>query len=275
MRRKTEPRVALHTVRRRTVLEWLGSGCVLTLGGAALAACGVDPGTGVDRGFGAGDAGPSPDNGSTGDLALSGDGQLLDGPGAGGFPFKPGDGKHSIYGAWGIRTVDPQSMDKILATWKLSVDGMVTTKASFNFAELVALSRQDQVTDFHCVEGWSVLDVPWNGVHLDQIIKIVKPTAKATYVSFHTVGGSYNESLPLAVAREKRSLLAYGVGGSTLTAAHGFPLRVVVPRLLGYKNAKYVTRIEFTDKPLYGFWVKAGYGYEGKVPAKRLRPGKY
>ena len=52
-------------------------------------------------------------------------------------------------------------------------------------------------------------------------------------------------------------------------------MRLVVPRLLGYKNAKYVERIELTDHPVEGFWVAAGYPYDGEVPASRLRPGKY
>lgn len=77
------------------------------------------------------------------------------------------------------------------------------------------------------------------------------------------------------LALESRTLLTYGVAGSTLPIKHGFPLRVVIPRLLGYKSAKFVYRVQLTDKPVHGYWVKAGYPYEGAVPAKRLRPGKY
>ena len=60
-----------------------------------------------------------------------------------------------------------------------------------------------------------------------------------------------------------------------LGGGDGFPLRLVIPRLLAYKNAKYVERIELTDKPVEGFWVKLGYSYEGEVPEDRLREGKY
>ena len=72
-----------------------------------------------------------------------------------------------------------------------------------------------------------------------------------------------------------RTLLGYGVGGSTLPLEHGFPLRLVVPRLLGYKNAKYLERIEVTDHAVTGYWEEYGYPYEGEVSAERLRPGKY
>ena len=144
-----------------------------------------------------------------------------------------------------------------------------------SFAELVSLPRQDQITDFHCVEGWSVHDVPWNGIHLSEIVSRVRPHSTATHITFHTIGGRYNESLPLTVALEERTLLAYGIAGATIPLKHGFPLRIVIPRLLGYKNAKYVHRLEFTDEPIEGFWVAAGYPYDGEVPPQRLRDGKY
>ncbi len=269
---KENKTVAQRTVDRRTALQWLGNGAVLSLGAATLAACGADPKASPD--LGASPDGPLADllssDGGAADKAAAGDA-----PAAGAFPFSPGDSKHKVYSSWGIRTVDPQDLKKILASWTLTVDGLVTTKRSYTFAQLTALSRTDQIMDFHCVEGWSVYDVPWNGVHLDEIFKQVKPLSSATHVAFHTVGGQYNESLPLKVAKEPRSIVGYGVGGQTLPLAHGFPLRVVVPRLLGYKNAKYVTRIELTSKPLYGFWVKGGYSYTGEVPPARLRKGKY
>jgi DMSO/TMAO reductase YedYZ molybdopterin-dependent catalytic subunit len=74
---------------------------------------------------------------------------------------------------------------------------------------------------------------------------------------------------------ESGTMLAYGVAGSTLPLDHGFPLRVVVPRLLGYKNAKYAERLELADKPLIGYWVAAGYDLSGLVPQTRLRSGHY
>ena len=77
------------------------------------------------------------------------------------------------------------------------------------------------------------------------------------------------------IALEPRTLLGYGIGGSTLPLGHGFPVRMVIPRLLGYKSAKYVERIEFSDHPVDGFWVAAGYPYDGNVPASRLREGKW
>jgi DMSO/TMAO reductase YedYZ molybdopterin-dependent catalytic subunit len=190
-------------------------------------------------------------------------------------PFEPSPVEGEIYTNWRGNTVDPQDLTNILASWSLTVDGLVAQPIVLSFAELMQLRRQDQVTDFHCVEGWSVLDVPWNGVHIDTLIELVQPDPAATHVTFHCVGDVYSESLPLDVARERYTLLAYGIGGNTLPLTHGFPLRLVVPRLYGYKSAKWVNRISFTNEAEQGYWVQRGYPYEAEVPASRLREGKY
>jgi DMSO/TMAO reductase YedYZ molybdopterin-dependent catalytic subunit len=242
---------------RRSLLEWLGKGCVLALGGSSMASC-------------LSEIGPDPDGG----VGMPDGGWEYDGSEAG-FAFQPGAGSHPVYDNWGERTVDRQDLQEILRSWRLSVDGMVESPGVFTFADLVELPRSDFLVDFHCVEGWSIYDVPWSGVHLSQLLARAKPEAQATHVTFHTLGGGYNDSLPLSVATEPRSLLGYGIAGATLPLKHGFPLRVVVPRLLGYKNAKYVHRVELTDHPVEGYWVKAGYPYDGEVPKGRLRPGKY
>lgn len=247
-------------LERRMLLEWLGKGAVLALGAPLLKACAAGEAAGPDVGAAAG---------ADASTAAPSD------AGAADFPFRPGDGADPVFGAWGERTVDAQSLAALLASWKLTIDGMVESPKTLSFADLVGLPRSDQATDFHCVEGWSVWDVPWNGVPLSSLLDLARPAARATHVTFHTVEDRYDESLPLGVAREPHALLAYGVGGSTLPLKHGFPARVVVPRLLGYKNAKYVYRLELTDHAVEGYWVAAGYPYAGEVPASRLRPGHY
>jgi DMSO/TMAO reductase YedYZ molybdopterin-dependent catalytic subunit len=240
------PFISRETISRRSLLDWIGKATVLALGGELASAC------------------------TSGRAVLF----HVDG-GEEPFPFVPGPTDLDVYDGWGERTVDRQDLEAILSSWRLRVDGRVEHPFELSFAELIGLPRQDQVTDLHCVEGWSIYDVPWNGVHLSTIVERARPTAQATHVAFHTIGGTYNESLPMDVALEPRTLLAYGIGGSTLPLKHGFPVRIVIPRLLAYKSAKFVERIEFTDQPLYGYWVAAGYPYGGEVPEGRLRPGKY
>lgn len=255
---RTPPFVSPVTTERRTVLRWLGGSAVLALGGDVLAAC-----VGENR------AQPGARDASTGEA-----GPRTEAPPAA-FPFQPSPNDGDIYVHWYENTVDPQNLTAILAGWRLAVDGMVKNPLTLGFADLIGLERQDQITDFHCVEGWSVEDVPWNGIALARLLDLAAPEASASHLTFHSIGGQYAESLPIGLAREPRTLLGYGVGGSTLPLEHGFPLRLVVPRLLGYKNAKYLERIEVTDHAVTGYWESYGYSYEGEVPADRLRPGKY
>jgi len=255
---------------RRSLVEWLGKGAVLALGAPLIEACGGVLPSARD----ASSPLPSPDA-----SAPPPDGGAIETPDAGGsssqFPFQPGSSPASANPNWFENTVDPQDLTALLASWTLVVDGMVESPQTYRFADVLGLTRQDQSTDFFCVEGWVVQDVPWNGVALTTLLDAARPTAQASHLTFHTFGDKYNESLPIAVAREAHSLMGYGVGDATLPLAHGFPLRLVVPRLLGYKNAKYVYRIELTDHPVNGYWVAAGYSYDGEVAASQLRPGHY
>jgi DMSO/TMAO reductase YedYZ molybdopterin-dependent catalytic subunit len=248
------------TISRRSLLEWLGKATVLGLGGELLAACGhsqaFDPVSGekYDGGLGA---------------------QKVREPTDAGFALYPGNTDTPLFEKWPERTVDSQELSNILKSWTLRVDGLTEAPRSLSFSDILSLPRQDQVTDFHCVEGWSVHDVPWNGLHFSELFKRVVPSPKATHLTLYSVGDVYLESIPIEVAAESKTILAYGIDGSTIPLAHGFPLRLVVPRMLAYKNAKYIYRIELTDKPIDGYWVKRGYPYEGKVPESRLREGKY
>jgi len=242
-------------------MEWLGKGTVAVLGAELVAACG-----GTDQA-----AAPTEDGGAGG--AGGGSPQACEG--GGDWAFEPGGDELAIYDDWNVRTVDNQDLAALLADWELRIDGLVDEPMSLSFAELLQLERQDQVTDFHCVEGWSVYDVPWNGVHLSTHLNLVGAQSSATHLTLYSSGDDYTESLPLDLALEPRTLMAYGVGCHTLPLEHGFPLRSVVPRKFGYKSAKYVDRIEVTDEPINGYWVQLGYSYEADVPEHRLRPGKY
>jgi len=189
--------------------------------------------------------------------------------------FAPGDESQPVFANWGERTVDHQDLASILGTWRLTIDGLVDTPLSLDFCQLRDLGLVDQVTDFHCVEGWDILDVPWNGIPLSRLLDLAGVRPEARFLTFTSIGGLYTESLPLSVAREPKTLLALGVGGSTLPLKHGFPARIVVPRLLGYKNPKYVARIEASVVETVGFWPRLGYPVEGECPPSRLREGKY
>jgi DMSO/TMAO reductase YedYZ molybdopterin-dependent catalytic subunit len=170
--------------------------------------------------------------------------------------------------------------------YSLVLEGLVREPAALSYADLRALPQTRQVSDFHCVEGWSLHDVPWAGVRFDDLFALVRPDPAATHVAFHALGATrqkaggldhYVESLALAdlVDPERDYLLALDLDGAPLPDDRGAPARVVCPRDLAYKSIKFVTRIRFTDRPVPGWWTRANpvYPWKAPVPAHRLRNG--
>jgi DMSO/TMAO reductase YedYZ molybdopterin-dependent catalytic subunit len=159
------------------------------------------------------------------------------------------------------------------ATWRLVVDGLVTTPMSFSLSELKAMPSRTQITRHDCVEGWSAIG-GWTGVPLSHLLRRVGLKPDARYIVFHCAddlahsldgSGLYYESIDLFDAFHPQTILAYAMNGSPLPVAHGAPLRLRVERQLGYKQAKYVMRLEATDRldrimgGKGGFWEDRGY----------------
>ena len=144
------------------------------------------------------------------------------------------------------------------ATWDLRIDGEVREPRTLTHEQLHALPSLIAVSDFHCVETWSVLDVAWEGVRFSDIADLVSPTERARFV---TIGcdGDYTTSLPLSDLMDPDVLLAWGLDGKPLTPEHGFPLRLVVPHKYAYKAAKWVRWIRFTFEKELGYWEQRGY----------------
>lgn len=166
----------------------------------------------------------------------------------------------------------------------LIVDGLVERPAKLDYAALRALPLAEQVSDFHCVEGWSVADLRWRGLRLATLAERVGPRPGATHVVFHALGRTtsrpggldhYVECLPLAelLRPDLGYLLALDLDGAPLPLGHGAPMRLVCPFDLAYKAIKFVTRLEFTDRPTDGWWTRANGIYTARAPvdAARLR----
>ena len=168
--------------------------------------------------------------------------------------------------------------------YTLTVDGLVEAKTAFSYADVQKFRLVSQVSDFHCVEGWSVADVAWGGFRFSEILQRVKPKPEAKYAVFHALGetnykpdglGHYVESFPIdqLVEPGKECLLTLSMNGKPLSHDHGAPLRVVAPYDLGYKSIKYVTRIELSSTPQKGWWTLSNpvYPIDAPVPKARLR----
>jgi DMSO/TMAO reductase YedYZ molybdopterin-dependent catalytic subunit len=151
------------------------------------------------------------------------------------------------------------------ADWVLEVGGMVDNPLRLDHAAWRALPRANETKDFHCVEGWSVSGVRWGGVALGTVLAKAGVKAGAKAVVFHAHGGTYSDDLALKEARDPSVLLADTLDEAPLPADHGGPLRLVVPTQLGYKNVKWVQRIEVTDHRMRGYWEQRGYPAEAPV----------
>ena len=145
-----------------------------------------------------------------------------------------------------------------LKTYALTIDGEVEKPLKLRWDEILNLPRFESTSDFHCVEGWSVLDCKWEGVRFKQIISLVKPKETAKFVTFECADG-YTTSLTMPELTGDDILLVYRLNGKPLEEGTGFPLRLVVPSKYGYKSALWVTRIKFTIEKDLGYWERRGY----------------
>jgi DMSO/TMAO reductase YedYZ molybdopterin-dependent catalytic subunit len=145
-----------------------------------------------------------------------------------------------------------------LKTYTLAIDGEVEKPLKLSWDDVLKLPRVESISDFHCVEGWSVLNCKWEGIRFKQIVNLVKPKENARFVTFECADG-YTTSLTLLELLGDDVLLAYKLDGKPLEEGIGFPLRLVVPSKYAYKSALWVTRIKFTVKKELGYWEKRGY----------------
>src|SRR5947199_4059520 len=150
------------------------------------------------------------------------------------------------------------------ADWRLSIDGMVARPASLSLADLKTFPVRSQITEIVCEEGWSYV-AEWIGTPLSEVLKASGALPQARYLVYFSIDPDWWESIDMADAQHPQTLLAWAMNDGDLPVAFGGPLRLRVPRQLGYKSVKFVTRLVITDSAK-GF-VPAGdpkspnYGY--------------
>ena len=132
------------------------------------------------------------------------------------------------------------------AEWRLAVDGMVAQPASFSIAEIKKLPQSSQITMVQCEEGWSYI-AEWIGAPLSNVLDAVGTLPQARYVVYRSIQADDWESIDMADALHPQTLVTYGMNDGVLPAEFGGPLRLRVPRQLGYKSVKYITRLTVTD----------------------------
>ncbi|WP_448588560.1 sulfite oxidase-like oxidoreductase [Thermocrinis sp.] len=150
-----------------------------------------------------------------------------------------------------------------LSSYRFRVFGEVEEPLELTYEELLSLPAVELVADFHCVTRWSVKDIVWEGVQTLEIMKMAKPKENARFVLVHCLEG-YTTNVPLEYLFEEDSVLAYKMMGKTIPKRHGYPLRLVVPKLYAWKSAKYVRALEILAEDTPGFWERRGYNMRGE-----------
>jgi len=146
--------------------------------------------------------------------------------------------------------------------WTFKVSGLVENPLQFTWEEWNELPKVEVRADMHCVTSWSKLDNVWMGVRAKTLLEMARPKLKAKFFSAFCDGG-YTTNAPLEELYEEDALFATHHNGEPLEPGHGYPLRLIVPRLYAWKSAKWIRGIELLayDKP--GFWEENGYHIYG------------
>lgn len=149
-------------------------------------------------------------------------------------------------------------------SWTLSIEGAVEKPQELGWIDILKLPKAESVSNFHCVEGWSVLDLKWEGIRFKNVVDLAKPTKKAEFVTFECADG-YKTSLSLHELLGEQVLLAYKLNGKYLEEDIGAPLRLVVPHKYAYKSAMWITKIRLTMEKETGYWESRGYSDSADV----------
>jgi methionine sulfoxide reductase catalytic subunit len=143
--------------------------------------------------------------------------------------------------------------------WQFSITGLVNRQLVWNWNQFLELPRSVQVNDFHCVTGWSVYQVTWEGIRLSSLLEQASVKNEAQYVKFYSGDGIYTDALSLEQAKLDDVLVAVLMDGKPIPQQLGGPVRLIVPRMYAYKSVKWLQAIELIDKEHLGYWEVRGY----------------
>lgn len=174
-----------------------------------------------------------------------------------GMPRLPPDQTATAEGRWPVLDLGSQPSIEPGA-WRLRVHGTCAREVELDLAALRELGEVEDTSDFHCVTGWSKLDVRWRGVRLLSVLALAEPGEEARFLRTHAADG-YTTNLPLAEALKDDVLLAYEAEESPLAPEHGGPVRMITPQLWAWKGAKWIDAIEILVEDRPGFWERRGY----------------
>ncbi|GCE47193.1 DMSO/TMAO reductase YedYZ molybdopterin-dependent catalytic subunit [Thermosporothrix hazakensis] len=162
---------------------------------------------------------------------------------------------------WPVLTFE-STPSSLPSDWRFRVSGLVENPLELTWEEFLQLPHTTVTADFHCVTLWSRYNNTWEGIHIREILQRVRPLPEAQYVMAHCWTG-YTTNIPLTALDDDDVLIALKHDGKPLTPEHGGPVRLIVPKLYGYKSAKWLDGFEFMEHDKPGFWETRGYHNSG------------
>src|ERR1051326_7884208 len=168
-------------------------------------------------------------------------------------------------GGWRIYTISGHMPVFDPATWRLSIGGLVEQPVSLTYDDLRALPRVEQVSTFHCVTGWTVKNVHWAGVRMNDVLSRARPQASGHALRFVSMEVPYVDHLTMHQASLHDVMLAYEMDGQPLPREHGAPVRLIIPEMYGYKNVKWLQGIDVVPQAVSGYWEGLGYDRDAWV----------
>ena len=157
------------------------------------------------------------------------------------------------------------------AAWDFNIWGLVREAKRFTWEEFSSLPTIEQVSDMHCVTRWSKFGSRFEGIPIAEVMKHVELLPEAGYVMVHAESG-YTTNLPVSELLEDDVMFALKYEGEPLAPEHGYPVRLLVPKLYLWKSAKWVRGLEFMAEDRSGYWEQFGYHNHGD-PWKEERFG--
>ena len=172
---------------------------------------------------------------------------------------------------WGTqhRGIQPSLPNVDTADWMLKVHGLVENPREYTWGEFMRLPQVVSISDFHCVETWSVMDQKWEGVRFKTIIEEAVPKKKARYVLLEAYD-TYTTSLPIGELMGDDIILAHRWNDEPLPQPLGGPMRLIVPHKYGYKSIMWLREIMFSERDKLGYWERGAF-HNNADPWRRQR----
>jgi len=167
-------------------------------------------------------------------------------------------------GNFRVYTVTPiPSFDN--SNWSFRIDGLVDKPMEWNWETFVKLKRSVQVSDFHCVTGWSVYDNTWEGIPVKTMLEMTGVKNQATSAIFYSGDGVYTSGITLEQLAKDDAMIAVLHDGKPIPSDLGGPVRLIMPKMYAYKSVKWLNRIELIEGEHIGYWEQRGYANEAWV----------